>query len=208
LKCLNFVHVSYGFQFRSLRFTVAEISLINSQQIVQLFEDFSNCVSRDEAQQQFQSLMELRISCIKIQNQMEKTMTLMDQLTKAQVDINNRLNSIDFSISLKVDKTYVNNIDTAISKLDIYETFRQNTMISLEERLQFEKEITETMQGQTSKLSQIIIKQLESEEKVQTKASKTQLISISNELKEMGKILNNCASSSVLNEVLFHLTAL
>jgi hypothetical protein len=195
--------VSYGFQFRSLRFTVAEISLINSQQIVQLFEDFSNCVSRDEAQQQFQSLMELRISCIKIQNQMEKTMTLMDQLTKAQVDINNRLNSIDFSISLKVDKTYVNNIDTAISKLDIYETFRQNTMISLEERLQFEKEITETMQGQTSKLSQIIIKQLESEEKVQTKASKTQLISISNELKEMGKILNNCASSSVLNEVLF-----
>mmetsp|Transcript_6338 Transcript_6338/g.8865 ORF Transcript_6338/g.8865 Transcript_6338/m.8865 type:complete len:366 (+) Transcript_6338:2-1099(+) len=183
------------------RFTVAEISLINSQKIVQLFENISNCVSRAEAEQQLQSLLELRISCIKIQNQLDKSMSLMDQLSKAQVAINNRLNNHDLSISLKLDKTDVNNLDTALAKLDVYENFKQNTLTSLEERLKFENEIMTTVQGHSSKLSQISTTLLESEEEIDSKASKIQLISMLTDLREMNKLLNKCASSTALNEV-------
>lgn len=108
------------------------MAVSNWEQISKLSQTVSNCISRQEVENQYQNLMEIKVVNDKVKKDLDKTLLVTDYLSKSQLNINNRLTGIESSLSCKIDRSEVSNLESIAAKIDLYEDFKNNTIIELE----------------------------------------------------------------------------
>lgn len=183
------------------RYSVADISLMNSQQILNINKELTECISRAEVEQQYQSLVDIRISNIKLQRNMEKSTVLLDQISKTQLNINNRLSNIELSLTSKLDKAEFSNVEAAVAKLELYEDFRQTTLTSLTSYHEFDKAMKTINADYKQQLQNLFSTQASLEKQLLNKSSTLEVAALSKEIQKILSNLETCAQSSDVKQV-------
>ena len=80
------------------RFTAAELSLLNFEQVMHISRELPLYISRTEVEEKLEELGDMRLSNIKLQRNMEKSNTLLDQINKTQMNIMISITTIKLQI--------------------------------------------------------------------------------------------------------------
>eukprot|EP01037_Dinobryon_pediforme_P024418 gene24418-26207_t len=127
---------------------------------------------------------------------MEKSTVLLDQISKTQLNINNRLSNIELSLTSKLDKAEFSNVEAAVAKLELYEDFRQTTLTSLTSYHEFEKAMKTINADYKQQLQNLFSTQASLEKQLLNKSSTLEVAALSKEIQKILSNLETCAQSS------------
>ena len=185
------------------RYTVAEISILNSEQLMHISQELSLYLSRAEVEEQLNGLVDMRLSNIKLQRNMEKSNTLLDQISRTQLNINNRLASIELSLTSKLDKSEFSNLEAAVAKLDLYEDFKSSTTISIDKLFDFERNIQPIIRDHGSDLKKLLRETVTIERELAKMSNKEELLALANDFRTLLSTMDSFSPMSTVTEVLF-----
>lgn len=186
------------------RFSVAEISLLNSEQLMHISQELPLYISRAEVEEQLNGLVDMRLSNIKLQRNMEKSNTLLDQISRTQLNINNRLASIELSVTSKLDKSEFSNVEAAVAKLDLYEDFKSSTTVSIDKLFDFERNMEPIIRDHGSELKKVLKETTIIERELTKKSTKDELLALASEFRKLLSTMDSFSPLSTVAEVLFN----
>jgi hypothetical protein len=184
-------------------YTVAEISILNSEQLMHISQELPLYLSRAEVEEQLNGLVDMRLSNIKLQRNMEKSNTLLDQVSRTQLNINNRLASIELSLASKLDKSELSNVEAAVAKLDLYEDFKSSTTISIDKLFDFERNIQPIIRDHGSDLKKLLRETVTIERELAKMSNKEELLALAKDFRKLLSTMDSFSPLSTVTEVLF-----
>ena len=184
------------------RFTAAELSLLNFEQVMHISRELPLYISRTEVEEKLEELGDMRLSNIKLQRNMEKSNTLLDQINKTQLNINNRLASLELSLASKLDKSVFSNVEAAVAKLDFYEDFKSSAIISINSLCEFERNLQPIIRDHGYELKKLSEEAVITEKVLARKSSNDELLALASEVRKLLSTMDSFSPLSTVTEVL------
>lgn len=128
-------------------------------------------------------------------------MKITDQLNEGQIHMNDKLHVHEENISCKLDKSELNHLQSLVAKILLYDEFKNQTLITLDEFRAYRITTDETLIQHEEETKKIQENLLEITEEVSKKAHKRDVHVLAKELKKHSDWLEKLAYQSSLDDV-------
>ena len=93
----------------------------------------TSCVKMKQYEEHCSILADTHSSVLKLNKDMTSANIMSDRFSDSLMNVNSRISGIESSLSRKIDKSDVNHLEGLVSKLQMFDDFKEKTLTSLKE---------------------------------------------------------------------------
>ena len=98
-----------------------------------------DCIRTKEFAKQCTSLVDVQTTNVQIQKDVDRTSRMSENFSKSLMNMNTRVGGVETAIGGKVDKSDFNNIEAMVTRLELFNEFKDETTSSIAQLQSFEQ---------------------------------------------------------------------
>jgi predicted nucleic acid-binding Zn-ribbon protein len=166
------------------------------------------CATKVELESQKKELSYVQFSLTELRGDYEKSLGVMDGLSKSQYHQSERIGAMESAMAGKIDRAEVDHLQSLVAKVMMYDAFKTDTLEALKRLHRFRDESLQRYEDYDQHLQSLDDEVRQAQEALSRTATKRDLHQLAKELQGLEQRLLLCASNDALSEVGYSVTRL
>lgn len=183
------------------RISAGNLASSNYKHLSQLTKMVIDCASKVDLEVQRKDISNIQINLNGFKLDFDKSLVVIDQLSKSQLNQSNRINILENSIAGKIDRSEYDHLGSLVAKVELYDNFKVNTTSAIQQLQIFQENSINRYENYDNHFNHMGKQLHQTTADVNKAATKQEIHLLAKELQSHELILQNCVSKTSFGEV-------